>query len=122
LGQNGPNELAPAEHNRAGKVLLHQFQDVLVILLIAIGLSILLGHWVEATTIAIIVLLSACLGFVQEYRAEKVLETLRKIAAPVANVVRDGRETSVPARELVPGDVILFSLSTSLSKPAAASN
>jgi Ca2+-transporting ATPase len=109
LVQCGPNELPPAEHSRAGKVLLHQFQDVLVIiLLIAIGLSILLGHWVEATTIAIIVLLSACLGFVQEYRAEKVLETLRKIAAPVANVVRDGRETSVPARELVPGDVILF--------------
>ena len=105
----GPNELPSTERSRAGKILLHQFQNVLlIILLVAIALSVFLGHWVEAATIAIIVLLSVCLGFAQEYRAEQVLEALREIAAPVAKVLRDGQETNIPARELVPGDVILF--------------
>ncbi len=70
-------------------------------------LSAFLGHVVEAVTILIIVLFAVMLGFVQEFRAEKAIEALQRMAAPNANVLRDGEETRVPARDLVPGDVVL---------------
>ena len=64
-----------------------------------------MGHTLEAVVIAVIVLFAVLLGFVQEYRAERALEALREMAAPLAHVLRGGVETQVPARELVPGDV-----------------
>ncbi len=70
---------------------------------VAVGLSIVIAVYRAAIVIAAIVLLAAVLGFVQEYRAERALEALGRMAAPTATVVRDGRETDVPARELVPG-------------------
>ena len=90
-------------------LLFEQFKNVLiVILLIAVGLSAFLGHGVEAIAIAVIVLFAVLLGFVQEYRAERAIEALRQMAAPTATVLRDGEEVDVPARDLVPGDVILL--------------
>jgi P-type Ca2+ transporter type 2C len=91
------------------KLLLEQFKNILIlILLVAVGLSVALGHATEAIVIGAIVLLAAVLGFVQEYRAERAIEALRQMAAPTATVVRDGREVEIPARDLVPGDVVLL--------------
>jgi P-type Ca2+ transporter type 2C len=107
LAQHGPNELVTAGPVAAWRLLLDQFRNVLIlILLVAVGLSVLLGHATEAIVIGAIVLLAALLGFAQEYRAERAVEALRRMAAPTAAVLRDGEETDVPARELVPGDIL----------------
>jgi Ca2+-transporting ATPase len=109
LSEYGPNELQAAHRVSPWTLLLQQFKNVLIIiLLIATALSAFLGHEIEAIAIAVIVLLAVLLGFVQEYRAERAIEALRQMAAPTANVIRDGRETNVPARELVPGDVVIL--------------
>jgi len=109
LERYGPNELEAARAATPWRLLLAQFGNVLIlILLVAVGLSVALGHATEAIVISAIVLLAALLGFVQEYRAERAIEALRRMAAPTASVLRDGRATDVPARELVPGDVLLL--------------
>jgi Ca2+-transporting ATPase len=109
LQQFGPNELQAAHRVSAWEILLEQFKNVLVIiLLIATALSLFLGHGVESIVIAIIVLFAVGLGFIQEYRAERAIEALRQMAAPTATVLRAGEEVKVPAREVVPGDVILL--------------
>ncbi len=109
LEQYGPNELQAAKRVSPWAILLEQFKNVLVIiLLIATVLSLFLGHGIESIVIAIIVLFAVGLGFVQEYRAERAIEALRQMAAPTATVLRDGAESKVPAREVVPGDVILL--------------
>ena len=109
LAEYGPNELKAGHVVSPWKLLLAQFKNVLIIiLLIATVLSGFLGHAVEAIAIAVIVLFAVVLGFVQEYRAERAIEVLRQMAAPTATVIRDGQETKIPARDLVPGDVILL--------------
>jgi len=107
LAEHGPNELAASAGPSPWSLLLAQFKNVLiVILLVAVGLSALLGHALEAVVIAVILLFAVVLGFVQEYRAERAMEGLRRMAAPVATALRDGEEREVAARELVPGDVV----------------
>ena len=109
LSGYGPNELKAAAHSSAWSLFLSQFKNILIIiLLIATLLSLFLGHMVEAITITVIVFFAVFLGFIQEYRAERALEALQKMAAPTATVVRDGDEMEIPARELVPGDIILL--------------
>ncbi len=109
LQEWGPNELEPPRRISPLAILLSQFRNVLVlILLAATALSILLGHGTEAVVIIIIVLFSVLLGFLQEYRAERALEALRRMAAPMATVLREGIEARIPARELVPGDVVVL--------------
>jgi Ca2+-transporting ATPase len=109
LDEHGPNELAAARRVAPWRLLLQQFRNVLIlILLAAVGLSIAVGHATEAIVIAAIVLLAAVLGFVQEYRAERAIEALGRMAAPTATVLRDGSELELSARELVPGDVIVL--------------
>ncbi|MCI0397944.1 MAG: cation-translocating P-type ATPase [Chloroflexi bacterium] len=109
LLEYGPNELQETQRASPWRLLLEQFKNILVlILLIAVGLSAFLGHGVEAIAIAVIVLFAVGLGFVQEYRAERAIEALRQMAAPTATVLRDGEEVEIPARDLVPGDVILL--------------
>ena len=105
----GPNELQASKAVSPWNILLDQFKNVLiVILLAATTLSAFLGHGIEAIAITVIVLFAVVLGFWQEYRAERAIEALREMAAPVATVIRDGREQRLPARDLVPGDIILF--------------
>jgi Ca2+-transporting ATPase len=109
LAEVGPNELAAARRISPWTLLLEQFKNVLIIiLLIATAISAFLGHGVEAIAIAVIVLFAVVLGFVQEYRAERAIEALRQMAAPTATVFRDGDEIELPARDLAPGDVILL--------------
>jgi len=109
LEKHGPNELQAGRKTSAWRILLEQFQNILlIILIIATGLSIATGHGTEAIVIGVIVFFAVGLGFYQEYRAERAMEALQEMAAPAATAIRDGDETQLPARELVPGDVILL--------------
>ncbi|MBS1202853.1 MAG: ATPase, P-type (transporting), superfamily, subfamily, partial [Chromatiaceae bacterium] len=109
LAEQGPNELPSADSVSPWSILGEQFKNLLVIiLLIAVGISAFLGEVLEAVVIAVIVLFAILLGFVQEYRAERAMEALRRMAAPTARVLRGGRELVIPSRELVPGDLVLL--------------
>jgi P-type Ca2+ transporter type 2C len=119
LAAGGPNELELAERVSPWGLLAEQFRNVLVlILLVAAALSAVLGHGLESIVIAVIVLFAVLLGFAQEYRAERALESLRRLAAPAATVVRDGLEARVPAREVVPGDLLVLHTGDRLSADA----
>lgn len=107
LERYGANVLTDTHRVSPWSIFARQFKNVfVVILLIATGVSVFLGQTVEGVAIAAIVLLAVGLGFVQEYRAERVIDTLRRLTAPVSRVLRDGQEVDAPARELVPGDII----------------
>src|SRR5687768_10877469 len=109
LEEYGPNELQAAGRVSPWTILLEQFKNVLIIILLfATALSASLGHGLEAIAITVIVLFAVVLGFVQEYRAERAIEALREMAAPLARVIRDGRERRLNTHELVPGDLILL--------------
>ena len=110
LAECGLNELQAAPPVSPWAILAEQFKNVLIIiLLIGTAISGVLGHGTEAIAIAVIVLLAVLLGFVQEHRAERAIEALRRMAAPSATAIRDGREGEIAARDLVPGDVVLLS-------------
>ncbi|MGH8659193.1 MAG: cation-translocating P-type ATPase [Gammaproteobacteria bacterium] len=107
--QHGANEIPSAQQVSPWKILASQFKNLLiVILLIATLISAFLGQPVEAIAIAVIVCFAILLGFLQEYRAERAIAALKKLAAPTAIVLRDGQEEQIAARELVPGDVLLL--------------
>jgi Ca2+-transporting ATPase len=109
LGQYGPNELRKEEGISPFTLFLNQFKNTLVvILLVAIALSALVGEVVDAAIIAVIVVFVAVLGFIQEYRAERAIEALKKMLSPAITVLRGGREDEVPSKDLVPGDVMLL--------------
>ncbi|NLC77541.1 MAG: calcium-transporting P-type ATPase, PMR1-type [Clostridia bacterium] len=105
----GPNQLQEPQAVSPLKILLSQFSDFMVLVLIGATLiSGLLGEYADAITILAIVVVNALLGFVQEYRAEKSMEALKKLTAPEATVLRGGSEIKIPAREVVPGDILLL--------------
>ena len=105
----GPNELTSLTRESAWRTFAAQFKNALiVILLFATVISGFLGHTLEAVVITVIVLFAVLLGFFQEYRASRALEALRQMAAPIARVLRDGHEQVVPARDLVPGNVVVL--------------
>jgi Ca2+-transporting ATPase len=109
LERYGLNELAETPRPGFWQLLLRQFQDFLIlILIVASGVSFLLGETIEAGAILAIVILNAVLGVIQENKAEEALAALKKMAAPEARVVRDGHRISVPAREVVPGDIVFL--------------
>ncbi|MGQ9681387.1 MAG: cation-translocating P-type ATPase, partial [Anaerolineae bacterium] len=109
LDDYGPNALLEAPMPSFWRLLWEQFTDFLVVILIvASALSLLLGDTLEAAAIVAIVILNAVIGVVQEDRAEGALRALRKLAAPQADVIRDGQVVSVPAEEVVPGDLVLL--------------
>jgi Ca2+-transporting ATPase len=105
----GPNELVSGEKVSPFKMFLLQFKDFIVVLLLGATLvSLLFGEYIEALIIVIIVLLNGILGFIQEYRAEAALEKLKELTGDDTLVIRDGKETRVDVRDLVPGDVLLM--------------
>ena len=109
LEQYGPNQLREAPPVTFWQMLWQQFNNFVVILLVvACIISAVLGEYVEAAAILAIVVLNATLGVIQERRAEQALAALRKLAAPDAQVIRNGSRQVIPSLELVPGDVVLL--------------
>jgi len=109
LEEFGPNELKKEKRKSPIKLFLEQFTDILIIiLLIATALSFAIGEAYDALVIIAIVMACAVLGFTQEYKAEKALEALRKMTAPTATVLRDGKEMQLETKDIVPGDIILL--------------
>lgn len=109
LFEYGENKLESGKKISALKIFAGQFKDLMIMILLASTvISVLMGEISEAIAIIVIVLLNAILGFVQEFRTERTLEALKNMAAPSANVVRDGRISAVPASQIVPGDVMLL--------------
>ncbi|KAF1086782.1 Calcium-transporting ATPase [Sporotomaculum syntrophicum] len=109
LERVGPNIVEKGPEVAVWQMFLHQFKDLIVlVLLAAMAISGLLDAWVEAITIAGLVLLNVILGVVQEYRAERTMAALKDLAAPRARVIRDRLESKITADELVPGDIVLL--------------
>src|SRR4030043_600671 len=109
LQSYGPNQLDEAPGVTFWQMLLDQFKSFVVLMLIAAAIiSSILGDIEEAAAILAIVILNATLGVVQERRAEQALAALKKLAAPEAQVVRDGQRQPVPSAQLVPGDIVLL--------------
>jgi Ca2+-transporting ATPase len=119
LAQYGPNKLVERGGISPLKIFLGQFKDVFVLMLLAaIVISLLITFskaeaatiedYADTLTIGVIVALNAVVGFAQEYRSEKAIEAMKKLTAPKARVMRDGKETIIPAEEIVPGDILLL--------------
>lgn len=109
LSQYGENRLPESKTHSLLVRFLYQFHNVLIYVLIAAGLiTVLLGHWVDASVIFGVVLLNAVIGFVQEGKAENALRAIRHMLSPNAMVVRDGKQTLIKAEYLVPGDVVFL--------------
>jgi P-type Ca2+ transporter type 2C len=109
LSRYGSNELQSGEEVRPGRILLDQLTSPMLLLLAAAGvLSAALGDVTEAIVIFVVVVLNASIGFWQEYRAEKAMASLQAMATPTVKVLRDAATQEIPAREIVPGDVVLL--------------
>ena len=109
LQRYGYNEIEEKERISPLKIFLSQFSSPLIwILMAAVVISIIIGEVVNALVISVILLINAAIGFVQEYKAEKAIEALKRMASLKAIVVRDGEEREVEAKEIVPGDIILL--------------
>ncbi|MBO3841283.1 MAG: cation-translocating P-type ATPase [Candidatus Brockarchaeota archaeon] len=119
LRKYGPNEIKEVKRRTVLQMFLDEFKDIFILLLIAATVfSAIIGYYemlqggefmesfADVITISAIVVLCAVTGFIQEYRAEKAVEALKKLAAPKARVIRDGVENIIPASEVVPGDIL----------------
>ncbi len=107
LEQYGRNEVEAERLTPWWTILLHQFRDPLIyILLIAAAVTFLIGDLVDGGVIMAVVLINAIIGFTQEYRAREAMSALQKMSAPTAEALRDRRPAKIPAAELVPGDII----------------
>ncbi|MDH7577090.1 MAG: cation-translocating P-type ATPase [Bacillota bacterium] len=109
LTGTGYNELAKTRKRPPWRMFFDQFRELLVLLLVAAAVvSAAVGEALDAGVILAIVILNAWIGFIQEHRAERSLEALKKLAAPRARVIRAGEKQEIAAREIVPGDLILI--------------
>ena len=109
LERYGPNELIEKKHKSLWMMFLDQFKDFMILVLIAAAVVAgVIGEPADSIAIAVIVILNAVLGFVQEYRAEKAIAALKKLSAPSANVIRNGHVESISAERLVPGDMVIL--------------
>jgi len=107
LKKYGYNEIKEAKKISPLIIFFRQFQSIVIyILIFALIISIFLGETVDAIVIGAIVVANAILGFVQEYKAEKSIEALKKLASLKATVLRDGKEKDIDAKFLVPGDIV----------------
>ena len=109
LGQYGPNELKEKKKRTPFMMFLDQFRDFMILVLIAAAvISGFIGELSDTIAIVVIVVLNAVVGFIQEYRAEKAMEALKKMAALTATVIRNGMPETIPSSGLVPGDVVML--------------
>ncbi|MBI3377920.1 MAG: cation-translocating P-type ATPase [Nitrospirae bacterium] len=109
LLEYGPNELKEKEKRTLFMMFLGQFKDFMILILIGAAIiSGIIGEPADTIAIIVIVVLNAVIGFIQEYRAEKAMAALKKMAAQIATVIRDGKPANIPAVEIVPGDIVLL--------------
>ncbi|SFR57640.1 potassium and/or sodium efflux P-type ATPase [Marinobacter daqiaonensis] len=109
LRETGPNRLEDSGGRPWWRRLLDQFNNILIIILLIAGITAgILGQWVDAAAIFAVVLINAAIGFIQEGKAEKALQSIRSMLSPEATVRRGGNRKTIPAEELVPGDVVLL--------------
>ncbi|TNF52070.1 calcium-translocating P-type ATPase, PMCA-type, partial [bacterium] len=109
LHQYGLNELKEIKKRTLFMMFLDQFKDFMIMVLIAAAvISGIIGELVDTLAIVVIVILNALIGFIQEYRAEKAMKALKEMAAPTAVVLRDRNPKTIPASELVPGDIVVL--------------
>jgi Ca2+-transporting ATPase len=107
--RHGSNSLPEAHRRSVVGMALGQFRDFMILALLgAAVIAGIIGEATDALTIVVIVVLNAVIGFVQEWRAERAMSALRKLAAPLTRVRRGGAVASIPAEELVPGDIVLL--------------
>ena len=109
LLEYGPNQLTEGKRTTFIQMVLRQLNNFVVILLIVASIiSAFLGEYIDASAIIAIVVLNTVMGVVQENRAEQALATLKKLAAPDAQVLRNGRRVTIPSHQLVPGDIVFL--------------
>jgi Ca2+-transporting ATPase len=105
----GLNELSDGHNVSAVTLFLNQFKDFMVLVLMGATLiSVLLGEYLDAITIVAIIMMNGILGFAQEFRAERSLRALKELSAPHAKVIRNGKIEQIPARGIVPGDIVIL--------------
>ena len=109
LEEHGKNELKGKKKVSPLVIFIRQFLDVMILVLaVAAVISVFIGEVSDTIVIVIIIVLNAIIGFIQEYRAEKAIEALQKMAAPSSLVLRNGNIVEIPAAEIVPGDIVLL--------------
>jgi P-type Ca2+ transporter type 2C len=109
--RHGANKLPASKRVAWLRILIEQFRSPLIfILLIAAGLTSLLGEYIDSAAIILIVLVNTLLGFMQEYRAQRALEALKNMIKPQVRVIRDAEEQTVSAEDLVVGDIVKLKL------------
>ncbi len=109
LARHGPNRLLEPKARHPLLRFFYQFHNILIyVLMVASAVTAMLGHWVDASVILGVVVLNAVIGFVQEGKAENALRAIRQMLSPNAMVLRDGRQITIRAENLVPGDIVLL--------------
>jgi magnesium-transporting ATPase (P-type) len=107
LERAGPNEIEREPETPWWRIVLDQFRDPLIyILLVAAAAMLLLDHLIDAGVIMVVVVLNATIGYVQQSRAQQAMRSLASLTAPMAEVIRDGHVHEIPSRDLVPGDLV----------------
>ena len=111
LQETGPNVLQETGMVRWYVILGRQFVDTLIIILfIATVIAGAMGEWIDALTILVILIVNGLLGFAQEWKAENAIQALKRMLEPKCNVMRDGLEKNIDAKNLVPGDVVVLTV------------
>ena len=109
LTKYGRNQLSNVKTNSPLLRFFYQFHNMLIYVLIgASAVTAMLGHWIDASVILGVVIVNAVIGFVQEGKAEDALKAIRQMLSPNAMVLRNGKQLSIPSKELVPGDIVLL--------------
>ena len=109
LAEHGPNQLNETNRVSATSILIRQMANALtLVLLAAMALSFGVKDWVEGGVVTAVIVTNVLIGFIQEYKAERTMASLRTLSSPTANVIRDSTIRQVPSKELVPGDIVHF--------------
>ncbi|EON66601.1 potassium/sodium efflux P-type ATPase, fungal-type [Coniosporium apollinis CBS 100218] len=107
LEKYGRNELGDAEGVNPGKILVRQVANAMtLVLILAMAVSFGIRSWIEGGVVAAVIVLNIVVGFMQEFQAEKTMDSLRSLSSPTASAVRDGKTLSVSTVEVVPGDMV----------------